>query len=441
MSGFILPKVDGHVHANGMTTNQDVVRLATKYGVTLPLFYTINETVTLKEHEAYYGIRADGARIWRDHHSFHKVYDETVKMVRTPEDLKEIVKAHLVRAAAEGCLLTEVLTSGFNNHKGIGDPYPNFQNYILHITHAIQEAREEAKTEAFISLTAKRHVRGQGIEAAMQLLDCFEIFQQEHPDAAALVSGFNLAGDENAIDCGIFAPVFKRAARLGLFCSSHAGEVRPKDDVRTAIEQLGVKRVGHGLSAVGDPEALCKWATEGVAFEQLLTSNELMYPGRFIQHPIRELIDSRIPVVLGTDDPGIFSCTIGGEYLKAASVYGLTPAELMQCTINGINHSSAPANVKEALLERVIAQTQTRETPNDPRMIVAIWLAIAVPALPAISNVTNATHAEAERIQHVQHMLSTGAELLSRDTKTVFLRRGEVLSPAAFRAGPGLPRP
>lgn len=62
------------------------------------------------------------------------------------------------------------------------------------------------------------------------------------------VGGVDLAGDETGYGLGEHIPVFRRARDLGLSITAHAGEAGGAEKVREVIEQLGVRRVGHGCA-------------------------------------------------------------------------------------------------------------------------------------------------------------------------------------------------
>ncbi|MSV30385.1 MAG: adenosine deaminase, partial [Bryobacterales bacterium] len=52
-------------------------------------------------------------------------------------------------------------------------------------------------------------------------------------------------------------------------------------------------------------------------------------------HPVRRLYDAGVPIILNTDDPGIFGVTLCGEFELAAREFGFSEAELQEIAANG----------------------------------------------------------------------------------------------------------
>jgi adenosine deaminase len=59
---------------------------------------------------------------------------------------------------------------------------------------------------------------------------------------------------------------------------------------------------------------------------------------RIEEHPLRRLYDAGVPIVLNTDDPAMFGCSLTGEYRLAAEAFGFTDAELRGIAANGFRY-------------------------------------------------------------------------------------------------------
>jgi adenosine deaminase/aminodeoxyfutalosine deaminase len=103
---------------------------------------------------------------------------------------------------------------------------------------------------------------------------------------------------------------------------------------------LGAERIGHGIAAVRDPALLRHLREKDIPLEICITSNLVtgVVP-RLEDHPVRRLFDSGVPIVLNSDDPAMFRCSLAGEYRLAAERFGFTEAELGRIAENGFRYA------------------------------------------------------------------------------------------------------
>jgi aminodeoxyfutalosine deaminase len=69
------------------------------------------------------------------------------------------------------------------------------------------------------------------------------------------------------------------------------------------------------------------------------------------------MLDEGLFVTLNSDDPPMFGTTLTEEYRRAASVLGLTRAQLAGLAANGVRASFLDAGTKRALLAEIDAVT------------------------------------------------------------------------------------
>jgi adenosine deaminase/aminodeoxyfutalosine deaminase len=149
------------------------------------------------------------------------------------------------------------------------------------------------------------------------------------------VVAIGIGGDEARGPAEKFAEVYAWARDRGLHLHAHAGETTGPESVWDALD-IGAERIGHGIAAVGDPQLLEYLRSHRIPLEICLTSNvrtgSVPSLGR---HPMRALYDAGVPLILNTDDPALFECTLEGEFRIAAEHFGFTEPEMRGIARNG----------------------------------------------------------------------------------------------------------
>ncbi|MBI2071073.1 MAG: adenosine deaminase [Elusimicrobia bacterium] len=151
------------------------------------------------------------------------------------------------------------------------------------------------------------------------------------------VVGLDLANHESASSFDDYADFYREAKRQGLFTTVHAGEVYPSPDL-PAVLRVGIDRIGHGVFLPKYPDLLQEVAWRKIPIEVNLTSNVRTAAVKSYQeHPLPKFLELGIPVILNTDDYGIFGIDLTHEYQAAAKELQLSPAELCRIARNGID--------------------------------------------------------------------------------------------------------
>jgi len=161
-------------------------------------------------------------------------------------------------------------------------------------------------------------------------------------DAAASrpgVVGIDLAGapvpghEWGMVD---YAPAFRRAAELGLGRTVHAGEGRPPEEIRVAVETLGAQRIGHGTTLLDDLRVRDQVGEAEVTIEACVTSN--LHTGAvaaIAEHPLPRWLDQGVRACVCTDNTLFSAVNAPQEYERAAAIPGMTPTHLEQARKNG----------------------------------------------------------------------------------------------------------
>lgn len=156
------------------------------------------------------------------------------------------------------------------------------------------------------------------------------------------LDGLDLHGTETLPLEPWTAPLWAEARRRGKLVKAHAGEFCGPDFIRRVLDELGVKRLQHGVRAIEDPSLVAHLRDAGVGLDVCPISNiKLGVVAGPAAHPLPRLIRGGVRCTINTDDPLSFGNTLTGECLHALTVLGLTRAELVACLDGGFAHALA----------------------------------------------------------------------------------------------------
>lgn len=164
------------------------------------------------------------------------------------------------------------------------------------------------------------------------------------------VVGLDLAGAEGIVPLKNFAPLFQRAAELGIPCTCHAGDSQGPDTVRDAMD-FGARRIGHGHHIYDDPELVRRAIREGITIEVCPTSNiQCMTQPSYGQHPAKKLLDMGLNVTINTDNMTFAGVNLEAEYGHCLGEMGFTPEDLVKMSENSIRAAFLSEENRLALL-------------------------------------------------------------------------------------------
>jgi adenosine deaminase/aminodeoxyfutalosine deaminase len=194
---------------------------------------------------------------------------------------------------------------------------------------AIHDAARGSAVEVRWILDA---VRQFGVEPAMEVAHLAAARQDRG------VVAIGIGGSEERGPAEWFKDVYAFAKSEGLHLTAHAGEGTSPESVWEALV-LGAERIGHGIAAVRDQGLLRHLRERDIPLEISITSNLVTGVVKSLEeHPLRALYDAGVPIVLNTDDPAMFGCTLTDEYRLAAKAFGFTEAELTGIAENGFRY-------------------------------------------------------------------------------------------------------
>ncbi|MBL7715178.1 MAG: adenosine deaminase [Bdellovibrionales bacterium] len=146
------------------------------------------------------------------------------------------------------------------------------------------------------------------------------------------IIGVDLAGDETADASRAYEAPFARAKKAGIPITIHAGEGTTADAVWYAIENLGARRIGHGIASIQDPKLVEYLRKHSICLEICPISNWLTQSAKtWKDQPLPALLRAGVPVSINTDDPGFFGNTLQDEIRICQKELEMTQEEINAC--------------------------------------------------------------------------------------------------------------
>jgi aminodeoxyfutalosine deaminase len=324
-----LPKAELHVHHVGSASPRIVSELAARH----PDAGVPSGLERLREFFTF-----------RDFAHFIDVYLAVVGLVRTPEDVR-LLTYEVAREMAQGQNLryAELTCTPYTSvRRGIA---------IQAYTEAIEDARVAAERDFGLVLRWIYDIPGEsGLPAADATLE----YALEHRTDALV--GFGLGGPEIGVPRAQFAPHFDAARAAGLHSVPHAGETTGPETIWESVRLLGAERIGHGCSAVDDPELLAHLAGAGIVLEVCPTSNiATRAVDRIEDHPLRAFVEAGVAVTINSDDPPMFATTLNHDYEVAAGLLDLDERGVADLALTAVRASFAPDDVKARIAAEIEA--------------------------------------------------------------------------------------
>ena len=117
----------------------------------------------------------------------------------------------------------------------------------------------------------------------------------------------------------------------------HVGETGSAEDVRAAVEILGLSEIHHGINASKSKDTMIFLAENRIQLNICPSSNIMLgFAKDYATHPIKELVENGVRVTINTDDLLIFGSSIESEYLKLYQAGTLSAEQLDEIRKTGL---------------------------------------------------------------------------------------------------------
>lgn len=323
-----LPKADLHVHFEGTVSWDMLVALADKNDVCLsgPISFSSKKQIAIPSVEAL------AAQSFNSFESFVLRYLKTTEAICFGEDVLTIGRSYLESAASQGIVHTEMRFTPCSYQLLGRELGPFFEG--------LRELSNLAAKEYQASLVWIFDIARNSPAPARDTLTNAVIARE----LGVTVVGLDLAGNEESGHLREFEQIFQDARSLGFSTGAHAGEGTNSSNILDTIKYLKPSRIGHGVSAAGDNICIQALIEQGITLEVCPHSNIALGCYRADNHPLKQLLESNVSVVLCSDDPGIFGKSLLDNYLFAFE-QGVSVADLKKIAQRSIKLCEKQASV------------------------------------------------------------------------------------------------
>jgi adenosine deaminase len=320
-----VPKAELHVHIEGTLEPEMMLVLAARNGVRLPY-------ASPRELRAAYR--------FRNLQDFLGLYYQGVQVLRTQRDYSELTEAYLKTARANNVLHAEIFFDPqAHTSRGV-----SFQTVVEGIDEALRTHGPELgiSTRLILCFLRDRDVR-----------DAQETLTQALPYRDRIVA-VGLDSSERGHPPAKFRDVFDRARREGFLAVAHAGEEGPAEYVRQALDDLGVRRIDHGIRALDDEQLVRRLVAENVPLTVCPLSNvRLGVIADMEHHPLREMLTRGLTVTVNSDDPAYFGGYVDENYRAVGRALSLTKTQITALARNSFEASFLAPNDRNRLLAQI----------------------------------------------------------------------------------------
>ena len=320
-----LKKAELHVHLEGTIRPELATQLAKRNRLKIP------EGLVAPDGVSY---------LSKNFLDFLNAYDKLAALIKHPRDYYDITFDYLRTNALDDAIYVEMMYSP--DHAEYSSGIPSVEHLIA-IQQAIDDAQHQYNIVGRIILTAVRHFGVDAVEA---------VARQAHKDKLPCITGFGLGGDEAKFPPKLFAKAYEIAVDAGLECTVHAGEFAPAAGMVEAMENLPIKRIGHGVNSIYSPETMMMVKERGIALEICPTSN--IFLGLFKNmdsHPFPKFYQAGINISINSDDPPFMSTTLAQEYQRVQKAYQYSDEIMNNITKMAINSAFVDEKTRNQLLE------------------------------------------------------------------------------------------
>jgi adenosine deaminase len=313
-----MPKTEIHVHVEGATDAETFYTLAKKNDIKLP-------AKNLDEWKSFFE--------FKDFNHFIKVYILAISALKSPEDYTYLIEQFYRHQSEQNIIYSEAFLSA-------SFMVQNFNNdeIIEAIKEGIIRGKEKYKVDVAFIPDIARNIPDTQYDVLDLVTQGFE---------KGIFIGLGLGGMENGYPANLFTDTYKKAKKRGLRIVAHAGEVDGPGSIKSALHDLNVERIGHGVTCLQDKDLVAFLKDSQTPIEVCPGSNYCLgVTKKGENHQIRKMFDEGLFCTVNSDDPAMFSTSLTKEY-ELLIEQGFSWEEIKQLNYNNLQATFLSDSTKQ----------------------------------------------------------------------------------------------
>ncbi len=328
MKEFIenMPKVELHMHVEGSMEAENLWKLAHKN------HYEI-EYNSIDELKAAYQ--------FNNLTEFIDMYMLGTRVIKSEQDLYDVCMTYFEKCVEQNIRHTEVHCD-IRTYVDYGFP----ADFVINALHAafIDAEKRYGITGGFMPC----FIRHLGNEIAQKDLDLLLPFKDK-------ILAIGLSAVEVGFPPSLFKDTFKKVHDAGIKVIAHAGEEAPADYIWSAIKDINVARIDHGIRCLEDEKLVNYLVETQIPLTVCPYSNvALKIFDNMSQHVLPIMLEKGLNVSIHSDDPAHFNGYLTENMISIAENTSIDKAGIIKMAHNAINGSFASQKRKKELSKELV---------------------------------------------------------------------------------------
>ena len=318
-----LPKIELHIHLDCSLSYETVKRLRPE---------------TTIDH---YNNNFKAGKSCSSLKQYIKCADNAISLMQSKESLELVMEDFFNQLIKDNVIYCEIRFAPLlHTEEGL-----NSREVVSIICNSMNILSKESGIITGLILCTLRHYSK---EQSMETVKLVEEFKEKG------VLGFDIAADEAGYPLDNHLDAFKYAMQNDINCTAHAGEAKGPESIWETIDKLKVKRIGHGVNCMKDPN-LVKFLSENNYHLEVCVSSNIKTKtfNKIEDHPISQINESSISMSINTDGRTISDTDLTNEYKLISKKFGWSIEEFKKCNLEAIKHAFVSDEIKTQLSERI----------------------------------------------------------------------------------------